>query len=88
MWRTCGNSDERLLVNLATGGCLTKKKKMGLVSSKCKGKWQFDEEVGTLQEVKSGSWARLDKKKNKLVLVPRRKIKYVKGTETPLNWFR
>ena len=55
-WRDCGNTDERLLVNLATGGCLTKKKKkMGLVSSKCKGKRQFNDEVGTLQEVKSGS---------------------------------
>lgn len=88
MWRACGNSDEKLLVNLATGGCLTKKKKMGLVSSKCKGKWQFNEKVGTLQEVKSGSWARLDKKKNKLVFVPQKKIKYIKGTETPLDWFR
>ena len=38
IWRACGNSDEKLLVNLATGGCLTKKKKTGLVSSKCKGK--------------------------------------------------
>ena len=92
IWRNCDWPHEAgtgmNLVNVATGGCLAKKGKKGLVSSKCKkdSVWFYAMQTGTLRETTSSTWARLVKKKSALKIV--KNIRFFKGTTTPLDWFR
>ena len=83
MWRDCGG-DGRNLVNVATGLCLTKKGKGGRVAE-CEETtfWFWYEEDGTME---NGEWARLVKQKSALQFVT--EMKYLKGTDTPWDWFR
>merc|ERR1712013_18248 len=76
------------VVNVATGGCLTKKKKDIVVAKKCKSSsnWSYDDETGTMKEENTGTWARMKKKKSAVNMVS--EIKYLKGTQTPWAWFQ
>ena len=76
------------VVNVATGGCLTKKKKDIVVTKKCKSSsnWSYDDETGTMKEENTGTWARMKKKKSAVNMVS--EIKYLKGTQTPWAWFQ
>merc|ERR1719513_476966 len=76
------------VVNVATGGCLTKKKKDIVVGKKCKSSsnWSYDDETGTMKEENTGTWARMKKKKSAVNMVS--EIKYLKGTQTPWAWFQ
>jgi len=85
MWRDCGDMG-RNLVNIATGLCFTKKGKAGMVAECEEMKfWFWYEEDGTLENERF-EWARLVKRKSALQLVT--EMKYVKGTDTPWDWFR
>merc|ERR1719495_2225553 len=76
------------VVNVATGGCLTKKKKDVVVSKRCKSKsnWSYNEETGTMKEENTGTWARMKKKKSAVNMAS--EVKYLKGTKTPWAWFQ
>merc|ERR1719495_1563874 len=76
------------VVNVATGGCLTKKKKDVVVSKRCKSNsnWSYKEESGTMKEENTGTWARMKKKKSAVNMAS--EVKYLKGTKTPWAWFQ
>merc|ERR1712013_696905 len=76
------------VVNVATGGCLTKRKKDIVVAKKCKSSsnWSYDDETGTMKEENTGTWARMKKKKSAVNMVS--EIKSLKGTQTPWAWFQ
>ena len=91
MWRGTGDCDARAsknLVNVATGGCLTRKGKGALVSSECEENayWWYNDEDATLEEETSWEWARLVKRKSALRIVS--EMKYLKGTHIPWGWFQ
>merc|ERR1712032_134119 len=86
MWRDCGKDGDGNLVNVATGLCLTKKGKGGMVAECEETKfWFWYEADGTLENERF-EWARLVKQKSALQLVT--EMKYLKGTDTPWDWFR
>ena len=86
MWRDCGKDGDGNLVNIATGLCLTKKGKGGMVAECEETKFWFWYEVDGTLENERFEWARLVKQKSALQLVT--EMKYLKGTDTPWDWFR
>ena len=91
MWREIGDCESggsKNLVNVATGGCLTRKGKGALVSSECEENsyWWYNEEDATLEEETSFEWARLMKRRSALRIVS--EIRYLKGTHIPWGWFQ
>ena len=86
MWRDCDSG--RTLVNVATGNCLAKKGKRGVVSE-CGGDESFfyySEEDNSLSEELYWTWARLVRRKSAFQFA--KKIRFLKGTSTPWDWFR
>merc|ERR1712222_116433 len=86
MWRDCGKDGDGNLVNVATGLCLTKKGKGGMVAECEETKFWFWYEVDGTLENERFEWARLVKQKSALQFVT--EMKYLKGTDTPWDWFR
>ena len=91
MWRETGDCEiggSKNLVNVATGGCLTRKRKGASVSSECEENsyWWYNDEDATVEEETSFKWARLVKRKSALRIVS--EMKYLKGTHTPWGWFQ
>ena len=81
MWRDCDSG--RTLVNVATGNCLAKKGKRGVVSE-CGGDESFfyySEEDNRLSEELYWTWARLVRRKSAFQFA--KKIRFFKGTSTP-----
>jgi len=89
MWRECEGVDNKDIVNVATGECLSIKGKKAKVSTKCEGKysWIYGQTYGTLELFLKNKWTwlRLVKKK---AAVKTSKVKYLKGTDQPMDWFR
>merc|ERR1719186_1664891 len=86
MWRKCPEMTN--LVNAATGGCLTKKRKRLVVSTTCKSKnnWSYNSKDGTLQEIDTHTWARINIKKSTVSIAT--KVLYRKGTQNPWSVFQ
>merc|ERR1712212_6180 len=100
MWSQCYSAIH--LVNVATGGCLTREGKGGLVSTdECRdnsfwelwdgtlmrwGQRNVDSDYGWFSE-SFFEFARLVKRKSALRIVNPDEVKYIKGTETPWDWF-
>merc|ERR1712212_552014 len=98
MWSQCSGAIH--LVNVATGGCLTREGKGGLVSTdECRdnsfwelwdgtlmrwGQRNVDSDYGFFSE-SFFEFARLVKRKSALKIV--NEVKYLKGTSTPWDWF-
>ena len=89
-WRECeGPRPNKDIVNVATGECLSIKGKRAKVSTRCNGKynWIYGQTYGTLELFLKNkrTWLRLVKKK---AAVKTSKVKYLKGTDQPMDWFR
>merc|ERR1712212_221862 len=100
MWSQCYSAIH--LVNVATGGCLTREGKGGLVSTdECRdnsfwelydgilsrwGQKKVDSDYGWFSE-SFFEYARLVKRKSALRIVDPDEVKYLKGTSTPWDWF-
>merc|ERR1712212_1074776 len=98
MWSQCYSAIH--LVNVATGGCLTREGKGGLASTdECRdnsfwelwdgtlmrwGQRNVDSDYGFFSE-SFFEFARLVKRKSALKIV--NEVKYLKGTSTPWDWF-
>merc|ERR1712212_307896 len=100
MWSQCYSAIH--LVNVATGGCLAREGNQGLVSAdecrdnvfwelydgmlSCWGSKMVDSDYGFFSE-SFYEFARLVKRKPALRIVDPDEVKYLKGTETPWDWF-
>jgi len=88
MWMECEGESRKYLINVATGGCLSNRKKGAMAALKCRknSNWVYDPKDGTLKEKDTSTWARLVKKKAAFKMVS--EVRYLKGTTDPWDWFR